>query len=342
MKYTVLLIVLPLLFFACSTNPKGAFIPPTDNNLIPNYEDKSLWAALPDRQDEADNVPKGNFQDQQATADVDVFWLYPTSYIGKKGQDQWYAPLDDEFTNNRTDETSIKFQASIFNGVGKVYAPRYRQMHLHGFFTQKAAEKAAGDKAYKLAYQDIKTAFEYYLQHYNNGRPIIIAAHSQGAGHGITLVKEFFDGTDLQQQFVAAYLVGWPVKKDEFKTLKVCESATDINCFCSWRTFKHGKYPDNYDDDNGEIMVTNPLSWTINETIVSKSENKGAILLDIEKVYPNLTDAQVEGEILWTHKPKFPGSFFVWTKNYHIADLNFYWVNVRKNAKARVQAFLKR
>lgn len=341
MKYTALLVVFSLLFSACRVNPKGAFIPPTGKTASPDYSNEALWAALPDRKDEADVVPKGNFQDQQKTADADVFFLYPTTYTGKKGQDQWYPSLDDEDTNSRTDETTIRFQASIFNAAGKIYAPRYRQMHLYGFFAEKEAVKAEGEKAYKLAYQDIKAAFEYYLKHYNHGRPIIIAAHSQGAGHGITLVKEFFDGTDLQQQFVAAYLVGWPVKKDEFKTIQVCKNAEDINCFCSWRTFKHGKYPDNYNDDNGEIMVTNPLSWTTEETFIPKSENKGTILLDIEKVYPNLADAQVDGEILWTHKPKFPGSFFIWRKNYHVADLNFYWVNVRENAEARVRAFLK-
>lgn len=341
MKYTALLVVFSLLFCACRVNPKGAFIPPTGKSMTPDYSQKDLWAALPDRQDEADIVPKGDFKDQQQDADADVFFLYPTTYTGKKGQDQWYAPLDDEFTNNRTDETTIRFQSSIFNASGKIYAPRYRQMHLHGFYAKKKAVKKEGNKAYKLAYQDIKTAFEYYLKHYNHGRPIIIAAHSQGAGHGITLVKEFFDGTDLQQQFVAAYLVGWPVKRDEFETIQVCQSPEDVNCFCSWRTFKHGKYPDNYNNDNGEIMVTNPLSWRTDETFVPKSENKGAILLDIDKVYPNLADAQVEGEILWTHKPKFPGSFFIWRKNYHIADLNFYWVNVRENAVARVRAFLK-
>jgi hypothetical protein len=342
MKYTVLLVGFSLLFIACSTNPKGAFIPPTKNTPTPNYANKSLWAALPDRQDEADNVPKGNFQDQQATAEADIFWLYPTTYTGKKGQDQWYAPLDDEYTNTRTDETSIKFQASIFNAAGRVFAPRYRQMHLHGFYTKKEAMKAEGTKAYKLAYQDIKSAFEYYLKHYNNGRPIIIAAHSQGAGHGITLVKEFFDGTDLQQQFVAAYLVGWPVRNDEFKTIKGCTSPTDINCICSWRTFKNGHFPDENTGKNGEYIVTNPLSWTMDDTLVPKTENDGGVLLDLNVIYPELADAKIQDGVLWTHKPKFPGSFFIWRKNYHVADLNFYWVDVRKNAVARVQAFLKR
>ncbi len=41
--------------------------------------------------------------------------------------------------------------------------------------------------AFDLAYEDLKTAFENYLKHYNKGRPIIIASHSQGSLHALRL-----------------------------------------------------------------------------------------------------------------------------------------------------------
>ena len=53
-------------------------------------------------------------------------------------------------------------------------------------------------KAFDFAYEDIKKSFEYYLQHYNNGRPIIIASHSQGTTHALRLLKEFFENKPLQ------------------------------------------------------------------------------------------------------------------------------------------------
>ena len=59
-------------------------------------------------------------------------------------------------------------------------------------------------------------------------RPIIIASHSQGTTHAARLLKEFFDGKDLQYDLVAAYLVGMPVPKDYFKNIKVCETPTEI------------------------------------------------------------------------------------------------------------------
>jgi len=45
--------------------------------------------------------------------------------------------------------------------------------------------------------------------------------------------------------------------------------------------------------------------------------------------------------VLWITKPKFFGSFVLTNPNYHIADFNFFYANVRKNAVQRVEAFLE-
>ena len=74
-------------------------------------------------------------------------------------------------------------------------------------------------KALFLAYGDVKRAFKYYLENYNQGRPIIIASHSQGSFHSIKLIQEFFDGTPLQKQFVAGYLPGWPFTEATFSNI---------------------------------------------------------------------------------------------------------------------------
>ena len=58
------------------------------------------------------------------------------------------------------------------------------------------------------------------MKNYNNGRPFIIAGHSQGTLHGGKLIKEEIEGTDLMQQFVTAYLVGMPVPENYFKEIK--------------------------------------------------------------------------------------------------------------------------
>lgn len=326
--------------FSCAIKPSGIFSEEI-TKISPDYSNSKNWAALPTKEDMADKTPNDNIVDKQAEAAADVFFLHPTTYTFDKNNKDWNGDLNDSELNKKTDETTILHQASIFNGAGRVYAPRYRQVHLYAFYTEDEAEKKHAGKAYELAYQDLKAAFEYYLKNYNEDRPIIIAAHSQGAGHGIRLIKEFFDGTPLQKKLITAYLVGWPVENDAFEKIKVCETPEEIGCFCSWRSFKSGHYPTKrfYQEDNN-IAVTNPLSWTTNSTLAPKELNEGAVLLKYEKIYPELADAQVENGVLWVHKPKFPGSFLYTKKNYHVADLNFFWMNVRKNAADRVDVYL--
>ncbi len=339
MKSAFYLFFTILIFTNCS---KSVFVTPQGDfseekaAAAPDYSKSFYWAALPTKQDEADKTPKG-IANEQANAAVDVFFMHPTIYTGKEGDDQWNGPVNDPALNKRVDESTIRFQASIFNGVGKVYAPRYRQAHINAYYTQ---DKAQAKQVFDLAYADLKAAFEYYLANYNNGRPIIIASHSQGTTHSRRLVKEFFDGTELQKQFVAGYLVGIPVLKNEFENIPVCQSPTETGCFVSWRTFESGHNPSGFTSD--KIAIVNPLSWTTDDQKAPKEENKGAILRKIKKVYPALANAQVVPNkgILWTDKPKFFGSFLLKNPNYHIADFNFFYLNVRENAKARAAAFL--
>ncbi len=305
--------------------------------LPPRYEQDFYWASLPAKKDSADKVPSQLYPDNQALAKADVFFLHPTTYTQKmKKGSSWNADVNDTTLNNRTDQTTIQYQASIFNGAGKVYAPRYRQAHLKAYFDKN--NKHATDKAFALAYRDIKKAFQYYLEHFNQGRPIIIAAHSQGASHGIKLLEEFFDGIDHQKQLIVAYLVGMPVLIEQYKTIKPCVSAEDIHCYCSWQTYKKGHYS-KYQPKNSGVLATNPLTWITEENYAPKSLNLGGVLRNFNRVFPELADAQVHDGLLWINKPKFPGSFFVWTSRYHIVDYNLYYFNVRQNAIDRVNAY---
>ena len=307
--------------------------------IQPDYSLQRTWAALPERKDSADLVPKGYGTDRQADSKVDVFFLHPTTYMGKfKGDQPWNGDVMNEELSIKTDNSAIKYQASIFNAAGKVYAPRYRQAHLQSYFEKNAAKQV--DQAFALAYMDVKKAFEYYLEHYNNGRPIIIASHSQGTTHSMQLMKEFFDGKPLQDQLVVAYLVGMPVTKDYFENIPACATSTQTGCICAWQTFKKGHYPDHQPKGTNNILATNPLTWTIEANYAPKSLNEGGVLRNFDKVFPELADAQVQDGLLWANKPKFPGSFFVWTPRYHIVDYNLYYFNVRNNAVERVQAFL--
>ena len=338
----ILILALAVLSACCSScgfaRPKGPFMasqaPP-----VPDYAQLDNWAAHPDKKDPADRTPCPNLKDEQANTGVDVFFLHPTTYTGSlREQDHWNAAVSETATNTKTDESTILFQASIFNGAGRVFAPRYRQAHLRAFFDK---DTISAEKALDLAYADAKAAFEYYLKHWNNGRPFIIASHSQGARHSLYLLRDMVEGKPLERQLVAAYLVGWPVRKDFFKTLKPCRSPEETDCYCTWRTWerKFGRRKA-FEKD---VVCTNPLLWTIEEgKYAPKSANLGGVVRPFCAIYPEIVDAEVYKGVLLASRPRFPGSIFFRTKNYHVGDMNLYYMNVRENAGTRVKAFFKK
>src|SRR5690606_30201724 len=136
-----------------------------------------------------------------------------------------------------------------------------------------------GDRALEMAYQDVKAAFQYYLQYYNQDRPFILAAHSQGTIHAGRLIKEFVEEKDLEKQLIAAYLIGMPVPKNYFNDLKVCENPDDTDCFVSWNTFADGFYPKTYEKMGYENSVcVNPITWTTNDLEANRKLNKGGVV----------------------------------------------------------------
>lgn len=301
----------------------------------PDYTQLNYWAAHPWKQDPSDSVPKP-LRSEWRDSTVDVFFLHPTTYTdAMQGQN---ANIDDAYINAKTDYSTILYQASVFNQQCRVFAPRYRQAHIKTFFlTDQEKAKAA----FELAYADIKTAFEYYLQHWNKGRPIIIAAHSQGSLLGEQLLKEFFEGTPLQNKLVVAYIIGWSMPKEYFAKLTMCKDSLQTGCLCSWRTFRKNYVPAWLQTENGNSYATNPLSWTTGEEFVSRKNNKGSILKNFNRIYKQTTDAQISNGLLYTRKPKFPWSFLYFTKNYHVGDINLYYLNLRENINQRIAMYWK-
>jgi hypothetical protein len=333
MKIAFWLITFLTLFLSCKTyKPEYTY---QESRIEPvDYSNIKFWAAHPDKTDESDRTPEGDTVTYDHLT-ADVFFIHPTTYTGDKGQEMWNGALEDQKLNIKTDEGTIRFQASAFNHAGRVFAPRYRQAHLHAYFTK---DKASAKKAFNLAYEDVKQAFDYYLHHLNNGRPIIIAGHSQGTNHAERLLEEYFTGKPLKEKLVAAYLIGMPVRKNRFTDIFPCKDSSETGCFVSWRTFKKGyKLPAAISENN--VCVTNPISWACDENYAPKTSNRGTLLFDFNKIYTHHIDAQVSHNILWANKPKFFGSIFLRTKNYHPADINFYYFNIRENANLRVNIY---
>ena len=88
--------------------------------------------------------------------------------------------------------------------------------------------------------------------------------------------------------------------------------------------------------------MVNPLTWTTEDLYASKKLNKGSVLRNFRKSYPGIADAKIHEGVLWIEKPQFPGSFFIRMKNYHVADINLLYVNIRENVRQRVSSYKKK
>jgi hypothetical protein len=343
MKVTLLLISCSLTALAYGQDAKVAKLlsrfSETPQAPAPNYGITEHWAALPFRSDPADNTPR-RLKDQQDSAAADVFFIHPTTYLGEPTDSfQWNADVRNAALNKEVDSRPIQFQASLFNAAGKIYAPRYRQAHYYAFLTPHKEDYAA---ALDLAYSDVKRAFEYFLEHYNQGRPIIIAGHSQGTIHAARLLRDYFGTTALQQQLVVAYLPGMPIPIDSLPQISPCKDSAQTGCYVSWRTFLQGYTPGWKTPDPARIVCHNPLSWRMDTVSIPSENNKGSVLYNFNRVIPHTCGAAVHQDYVWVSKPKFPGSNFYKSPNYHIADYNLFYMNIRNNAALRVEEYLRK
>ncbi len=324
MRYLNILAIL----FTCITVNAQSFNPDAQP-AAPDYSRQSNWSALPFRDDAADIIPADEQWINDSLKDVDVFYIYPTIYMSGR---TWNEDLDNQKLNKKIDNKPVKYQASVFNASCRVYAPRYRQAIIKAFF-----DKENGEKALNFAYQDVRRAFQYYLDHYNNGRPIIIASHSQGTWHARKLLKEFFDSTALQKQLVAAYVIGFGFDESMYKSLRPCDNATQTGCYITWASFKMGYHP--LKTELYSTVCVNPVTWTRDTVAVDRSKSMGAILLDFNKKYDAACGTEIHNHYLWVdaHLPIVRS----WTV-LHIADYNLFWYDIRKNVADRVKAYLKK
>ncbi len=328
----------------------------------PNYAEASAWAVLPWAPGAAAARPAGEAVYAVNPAEgVDVFYVQPTTYHGPN----WNQSLDDAKVNAWTDISVIARQASAFNACCRLFAPRYRQASSLAF----ASRNGDGEKAYGLAYEDVAKAFDYYLAHYNHGRPFILAGHSQGALMIYWLLERKIDGTPLKDRMVAAYPIGVAASEGEFgrtyKTIPFCAKPDSTRCIVSWNSFEAGsdvatyvqrsesRYVQRYGDAPGrDLVCINPLTFDRSKPAADAAANLGALPGDPKpgdaalSVLPPLkvhaVGAACRGGVLMVepsadpgfHPTPLPGGLL------HMHDIDLFYANLRANAALRAAAYL--
>jgi hypothetical protein len=193
------------------------------------------------------------------------------------------------------------------------------------------------------------------MEHYNQGRPIVLAGFSQGADMCIRLIKEFFADEEMQSQLVACYAVGWRLTEEEVKEypqLKAAQGEDDTGVIIAFNS-EAEDIDDSFVVPNGmKTLAINPLNWKTDSTVADKELNLGACFTDydanIKTEINNLTGAyidEVRGVLKVTDvtPEEYPGSISIVTDGiYHVYDYQFFYRNLQKNVDTRIAAYLSR
>src|SRR3569833_4607214 len=130
-----------------------------------------MWIARPDKRGNPASWTPAGFT-PTTTPEAAVFFIHPPSYLVRT---HWNAPLDDQEANDRA-AIFTKGQASAINGVGAIWAPRYRQAAFGVFLTVQPE----ATKAIDLAYRDVLLAFDQFLAQAGD-RPIFFVVFCLGS-----------------------------------------------------------------------------------------------------------------------------------------------------------------
>ncbi|QHL90416.1 DUF3089 domain-containing protein [Sphingomonas changnyeongensis] len=315
--------------------------------------DPQLWHSRPGRGtgDPALWTPAGI-----AAADAPkaaLFYIHPTSFFGR---DRWNAPIGDAEADQRA-ALFIRGQASAFNGVAAIWAPRYRQATFGAFLT----DAGAAGQALDLAYGDVRAAFDAFLAAQPGDRPIILAGHSQGALHLMRLLKERVAGTPLTRRVVAAYVVGWPVSLTADLPalgLPACTRADEAGCVLSWLSYAEPADPQTvlaaFDAGIGlaggarrgsALLCTNPLTGQPGGSAPAAA-NRGTLFPADDLMTATMRAGAIparcagRGILLIGPPPELP-AYVLPGNNYHVFDYSLFWANVRADAARRLAAFAR-
>lgn len=323
----------------------------------PQYELAQSWLALSGRPGLEQSAPRGIAPVDREEAGADVFFIHPTTF---KGNSLANAPYDASDAAAPLTAPVLIGQASVFNGCCRIYAPRYRQ----------ASVGALGNtQAMALAYSDVARAFRYFIAFENQGRPFIIASHSQGTMHAVRLLQDEILQTPLKQRMVAAYLIGGYVPANFSELgLPTCDSARQTGCVLSYNTSQQGRSGARLlierktywwrgalkTRDPAPAICVNPLTWR-REGAAAAQANPGSLPFPeppfgqvpktFDSLLPGLTGAQcqrglLEVDIDGSAPEGFRDKLSFFTGSYHLGDYGVFYSSLRGNALDRVNAWL--
>lgn len=324
--FALLMALMMVMAYACKPQQRQQ----NEVEVAIDYSDTTYWYSCGD-----------------TTKAADVFYVYPTvSTISFVDNDSsWFADITlpevrEEANGNQ------RFNKMLY-GEYNFYAPYYRQM----IFEAYSQPTPFLDSLAQIAAKDVDDAFQYYMAHYNHGRPFFLMGHSQGSQLLIELLKRGM--TEEQRQLmVAAYCFGYHVTAEELAAYpEALKPATD--------SLMQGLVIFNSVTDTtaismvsrGDVVGINPTTWTMTtDTIPAEfhlgmakyNEARDSVLIvpcPTRTVLYNHTtvcpDLDPEMVFIPAYEQMFPKG------NLHFADSWLYGGNVLENMRCRLENFGK-
>ena len=290
----------------------------------PDYSQKKCWYKIP-----------------SVTKDVDTFFIYPTEYIGFNEGDPDYAPLDNK---EMLEGVKILYlsQANVFEDSTNIFMPYYRQAGLRyaGEIWKKTGNIDAAISG--IPYEDITAALDYYFKNFNNGRPFILASHSQGSGIAKLLLKKYFkEHAEFYKKMVAAYVIGYAVTQDDLEEnphLKFATGENDTGVIISWNT----EGPKNSEENVKTAVLLpnaisiNPLNWKRDDTYAPSSENLGSLVPNIDAGKFEIADVGADAQVIPSR-----GVVVTHAEMEHESDYSFFYNNIKENVAKRIANYMK-
>ena len=290
---------------------------------------------------------------------VDVFYVYPSSYVRQDASAPILASIDDAGMLQGARQQFSR-EATAFRTFASIYSPCYRQADAQ--YALSLHPKQRGWLIGDVPASDVIAAFGYYIKHYNHGRPFILAGHSQGSQVLEYLLARYMKNhPSVYKRMIAAYVVGYSITQDyldENPFLKFTKGGDDTGVIVSWNTEAPTIAAPNPVVLPGGIAV-NPITWTLGQAEATAARNLGSIDVDQTTGHPvldadgnirrvtNLADARVDeakGVVICStvdaSQPPYykgPGGFPEGVL--HPWDYPLYFFDVRANAADRVARY---
>ena len=309
-----------------------------------DYSQKTSWCRIP-----------------EITKEVDTFYIFATDYIMSSFEEGAtdYATLDNEEMLQGA-ELEYRDHATAYEDSTNVFAPYYRQSGLRyaGEIIKKTGD--FNNALLGLPHDDITAALDYYFEKCNEGRPFIIAGHSQGSAMILLLLRTYFkDHPEYYKRMVAAYAIGYSVTDEYLASnphLKFAAGETDTGVIIAWNT----EGPGNVEANAKSVVILpktrsiNPLNWKLDETYAPASLNLGSIVIDEKTGEPSIgdvgADAQINlarGSVVTNARvepmpedvAKVAAEFFG-PDGRHGSDYTYYFNNIKDNVAKRIAAYL--